>query len=386
MHIAIIGCGQLARMLALAGIPMGLQFSFIADKGESTDTRCVDGLGTVVYWTPDASAESLFQQSGKPDIITVEKEQIDSHILQALNNSYAVYPNIDSIEMTKDRYKERCLLNRLEIPVAEYSFGEGVEAAASQLGYPLVLKSIAEGYDGKNQWVIKSPQQLQQLLASGALDESTILSEKWINFDRELSLIGVRGRDAQISFYPLIENVHRDGILCRSIAPAADLTPALVGKAQDYLARIMHSLDYVGVMAMECFATPDELIVNELAPRVHNSGHWTQLGSVTCQFENHLRAIAGLPLGSTRCHGVAGMLNLLGNARPPMDAIGDSSKLYWYNKESRPGRKQGHVNFLESSREQLHLNMQKFEQKLSLTNGTNGTNGVRVVENAVQRA
>lgn len=363
MHIAIIGCGQLARMLALAGIPMGFKFSFIADQGKASDISCVDGLGDVVYWQSGLNVESLFGSRGKPDIITVEKEQIDSSLLIALDAHYFLHPNIDAVEQTKSRLKERLLLNKLNIPVAEYSLGKGIAAAAKQLGYPLVLKSLEEGYDGKNQWLIKSEDQLQSLLSEEKLDENTILCEKWIDFDRELSLIAVRSRKGKVSFYPLTENSHHNGILYRSIAPATDITPELETKAQSYLTRIMCNLDYVGVMAMECFATADDLIVNELAPRVHNSGHWTQLGANTCQFENHIRAISGLQIGSTASRGISGMVNLLGTASPPMDAIGETSSLYWYNKEPKPGRKLGHVNFVEDSRERLELHMQDFERE-----------------------
>ena len=365
MHIAIIGCGQLARMLALAGIPMGFKFSFIADQGKDTDTSCVDGLGVILYWQWGLKVERLFEATGRPDIITVEKEQIDSSLLKALDANYFLHPNIDAIEQTKNRFKERLLLTKLDIPVAEYSLGKAIALAATQLGYPLVLKSIDEGYDGKNQWLIKSADQLQALLSEQQFDENTILCEKWIDFDRELSLIAVRNRNGQILFYPLTENSHHNGILYRSIAPAVNVTPEQEQKAQSYLKRVMCDLDYVGVMAMECFATADDLIVNELAPRVHNSGHWTQLGSITCQFQNHLRAIAGLPLGITTSHGMSGMVNLLGTSHPPVDAIGKSSTLYWYNKKPKPGRKLGHVNFIEHSRERLKLNMQEFEEQIS---------------------
>jgi 5-(carboxyamino)imidazole ribonucleotide synthase len=364
MHVAIIGCGQLARMLALAGIPLGIKFSFICDTGRQSDTSCVNGLGVIVYWQAESCVESLYKTLDKPDIITVEKEQIDLKLLRELNHFCAIYPNIDAIEATKDRYKERCLLECLNIPVAPYSFGQSIEQAVTQLGYPLVFKSIDEGYDGKNQWQIKNAEQLQALIQLQQQHQQVLIAEQWIDFERELSLIAARNREGQIVFYPLIENIHHNGILYRSTVPAANMTAALQAQAESYLEKIMNKLDYIGVMAMECFATTQELIVNELAPRVHNSGHWTQLGSPTCQFENHLRAITGMTLGSTRSYGFAGMINLLGTSHPPSDAISSNSTLYWYNKKPRPGRKQGHVNFIDMSREALDQNMGQFEEKL----------------------
>ncbi|WP_101760062.1 5-(carboxyamino)imidazole ribonucleotide synthase [Oceanicoccus sp. KOV_DT_Chl] len=364
MHVAIIGCGQLARMLALAGIPLGIKFSFICDTGEHSDTVCVNGLGEIAYWQPESSVEALYTALGSPDLITVEKEQVELSLLRDLSKFSAVYPSIQAIETTKDRFKERCLLDSLDIPVAPYLFGHSIEEAVKQLGLPLVFKSIDEGYDGKNQWQVKTEDQLQRLIEDQSLHPQTLIAEQWINFERELSLVGVRDCNGQIAFYPLAENIHTQGILYRSIAPADKLTSALIATAEDYLQKIMNHLDYVGVMAMECFATESGLIVNELAPRVHNSGHWTQLGSPTCQFENHIRAITGIALGSTDNFGVTGMINLLGTAKPPVKSLGANSTLHWYNKEARPGRKQGHVNFFDKSRAQLIQHMDAFEKTL----------------------
>ncbi|MDX1735907.1 MAG: ATP-grasp domain-containing protein, partial [Halioglobus sp.] len=179
----------------------------------------------------------------------------------------------------------------------------------------------------------------------------------------EVSLISVRDRSGDTAHYPITENVHKGGILRHSIAPARDLPDATARAAQDYIEKVMQAMDYVGVMAMECFVVDGRLLVNEIAPRVHNSGHWTQAGSKTSQFENHLRAITGLPLGSTHNHGVAGMVNLIGTGVPTQAAFSADSTLHWYNKAERPGRKLGHVNFSGSSHDELLQEMHRFQRE-----------------------
>ena len=173
----------------------------------------------------------------------------------------------------------------------------------------------------------------------------------------------MRDRRGQINHYPITENVHEAGILKHSIAPARQIPAATAQAAQDYITRVMQATDYVGVMAMECFVVGDALLVNEIAPRVHNSGHWTQTGCKTSQFENHLRAIAGLPLGGTDNHSIAGMVNLIGNGVPAATALSTHSTLHWYNKTARPGRKLGHVNFCSSSHDELLQQMDQFRKQ-----------------------
>jgi len=366
MHIAIVGCGQLSRMLALAGIPLGIQFSFIHDD-EQQDTRCVDGLGTIVplnkNWRDEQQAKQLYVALGKPDCITVEKEQVDSQLLILLQQYCHIYPNIEAVKACQHRLAERQLLQNLSIATAPYLYCASAAQAMKTLQLPMVVKSCLEGYDGKNQWVLKSitdVEEFDRLVNEGA-DKNPALAdyiiEAWIPFETEVSLISVRSINGEIVHYPLTENSHEQGILKKSIVPATSLTAQHTQLAQTYMEKLLLTLDYVGVLAMECFVKGDELVVNELAPRVHNSGHWTQIGSITCQFENHVRAIAGLTLGSTRLMGAAGMINLIGTKKPPLDSLSDSSKLYWYNKLVRPNRKLGHINYLSDNLENLAQQM-----------------------------
>jgi len=363
MRVAIVGCGQLARMLALSGIPLGIKFSFIADDGLLTNTDCVDGLGTIVPWQFGVDAGDLYQALEKPDVVTVEKEQVDIRLLQALEHYTLIRPGVSAIEQTQSRLAEKRLLERLGVSCADYYCGEDLGVAVAKLGYPFLLKSLSGGYDGKNQWLIDSDEALANYLKDRGDNSPEVLAEQWIHFQRELSLIAVRDAKGAISFYPLTENSHHHGILYRSIAPAENVSDQEISQAQCSLQKIMDSLDYVGVMAMECFSTDQGLLVNELAPRVHNSGHWTQTGGVTSQFENHIRAIAGMEPGSTGCSAVAaGMINLLGTTEPPFAAIGDRSTLHWYNKQPKPGRKQGHVNFVANSMAGVVDSIAEFEK------------------------
>ena len=367
MHIAIIGCGQLSRMLALAGIPLGFKFSFIDDSGLQ-DASCVDGLGTLVEWQSGNSFERLYVALGQPDVVTAEKEQVDVSLLKGLQSYCAVHPNANAFSICQDRHKEKQLLDALKIPCAAYVYGEPLSVCAERLSLPMVVKSCRHGYDGKNQWVLKTPQDVEAL--GKAFNDSHVgredyIAEQWIAFDKEVSLVSVSAKNGHIQHYPLAENYHSNGILKQSIAPAPDISDALVKRAQEQLGRIVKELDYVGVIAMECFLIDGELVVNELAPRVHNSGHWTQSGSKTCQFENHLRAITGAALGSTDNYGLTGMINLIGTGKPDIDVLSPDSKLNWYDKSVRPGRKLGHINFHESDVDRLRATMKHFVEKMS---------------------
>ncbi len=368
MHIAIIGCGQLSRMLALAGIPFGFKFSFINDA-EDQDTVCVDGLGAIVEWRSGDSFHTLYSVLGNPDIVTVEKEQVDISLLIGLQAFCSVYPDPKAFAICQDRYKEKQLLDSLDIPCSSYVHDQPLSVCVETLSLPIVIKSCRDGYDGKNQWVLKTPEDveaLEQILKDKGISSKDYIAEQWIPFDKEISLVSVRSVNGEARHYSLTENTHDKGILKQSIAPAPNVSEALIEKAQDYLSRIVNDLNYVGVIAMECFVTGEKLLINELAPRVHNSGHWTQSGSKTCQFENHLRAITGTALGNTHNHGVAGMVNLIGIEKPSLKVLTPDSKLHWYNKSVRPGRKLGHINFQKADLDQLQIAMNSFS-KLSDT-------------------
>lgn len=362
MRIAIVGCGQLARMLALAGIPMGLRFSFLATESQE-DTVCVQDLGLIVRYTPGDSAAELYRALGSPDIVTAEKEQLDVSLLVDLQNFCKVFPSPQAFSAGQHRYREKQLLDSLGVRCSDYVYRQSAQSAIEKLGLPFVAKSCELGYDGKGQSVIKSQldaEQFDSQVVSDDTNANDFILERWIPFDREVSQISVRSREGEILHYPLTENLHRSAILHQSIAPAPDVTEQMVECARHYITQIMETLDYIGVIAMECFVVGQDLLVNEIAPRVHNSGHWTQLGSHTSQFENHIRAIIGAPLGSTSCVGVAGMLNLIGVNPPAFSSVSQFSQLHWYDKQVRPGRKLGHVNFIGDSIDEVNRQMSEY--------------------------
>ncbi|NNK64976.1 MAG: ATP-grasp domain-containing protein, partial [Gemmatimonadetes bacterium] len=244
----------------------------------------------------------------------------------------------------------------------------GLTAAVRATGLPAVLKTRRLGYDGKGQRVLRSEEDLDE--AWEALGDRALVLEAFVPFERELSIVGVRGADGDTAFYPLVENVHERGVLVRTEAPAPGLTPALQAAAEHHAGAIMASLDYVGVLALELFQVGDRLLANEVAPRVHNSGHWSQDGAVTCQFENHVRAVAGLPLGSTAAVGHTVMVNLLGDL-PPLDAVlrEPLAHLHLYDKAPRPGRKIGHVNVQGADRDAVLAAAARIEAALPATAG-----------------
>lgn len=339
-HIAIAGAGQLARMLALEGIAMGLQFSFLVEPDE--DTCCIRGLGDIV--PSHGHTKKLYRQLGEPDVITVEKEQVDIESLEALQTYCNIFPNPGALSIFKHRQKEKQYLQQSGIPVAPYchiSSEEHLYESLSQLSQPVFLKSAESGYDGYHQYRV-TDNNIDSIIDSIDFSNPWI-AEGAINFDREVSFIAARDQQGNIVFYPAVENKHHNGTLLHSVAPAPALSEAMQASAQQYLRNLLDSTNYIGVMCMECFVEGEQLLVNEIAPRVHNSGHWTTKGARTSQFENHLRAIAGLPLGSTQTNDINGMLNLLGHTIT-MDQIDDhQSFVALYGKSPKPGRKLGHV-------------------------------------------
>lgn len=366
MRVAIVGCGQLARMLALSGIPLGIKFTFYADQGESMDTRCVDGLGDVVFAKEELLGEALYKELQSPDVITFEKEQVRNLTpIRSLAEFTSTAPSVRALEVCMNRHREKQLLDSLAIPSARYVFvdsSKNFESSVKTLKYPAVVKSVTEGYDGKNQWRIFEDSDIAKVPEN--LISQGVIIEEWISFNREVSVLAVRNEKGEIKTYPLTENKHQNGILISSVAPADNMDQTLEEKAKDYITKILNELSYVGVLTMECFVTDDNVLVNELAPRVHNSGHWTQNGAVTSQFENHLRAVTGLALGSTENHANAGMVNILGPNDSQAENLNENTTLHWYGKTIRPGRKLGHVNFLNQSRALLLENMDSFQENL----------------------
>jgi 5-(carboxyamino)imidazole ribonucleotide synthase len=364
MRIAVAGCGQLARMLALAGWEMGHEFVFIADPDENTD--CINGLGDVVYRDMALQGEQLYEALGQPDAVTVEKEHVSVPMLVSLADCCLVAPAPEPIRVCQHRGREKTLLQSLGIATAPFRVVDSPETltdAVASLGYPAFVKSCEQGYDGQNQWLIKDEAALQAL-AEKMDSLPDLVVEGRVNFDRELSLIAVRSRSGDIATYPLAENRHREGILLTSEVPAPNVSEATAAQAEAIAHTLLTHWSYVGVLSIELFDEGGVLRVNELAPRVHNSGHWSQDAGVTSQFANHLRALTDVVPGATHPPHYAGMLNLLGRVPSPELLQADEISLHWYTKSVRSRRKVGHLNLQSRDRSQLQKRLSELEAAL----------------------
>jgi 5-(carboxyamino)imidazole ribonucleotide synthase len=339
MKIGVLGGGQLGRMIALAGYPLGARFRHL---GSAQDTSAGEVAEQVTAAFEDT--EALLRFADGVDVVTYESENVPLEAARFLAEHCNVKPPINALEISQDRLNEKLAFAELGIPTAPYaevnSFEE-LAAAAARINYPAVLKTRRMGYDGKGQFVLRRPDELQ--MAWQRLGASGLILEGLVPFDRELSIIAVRGKK-ETSFYPLIENEHADGILRASFAPAPDTHTGLQSIAEEYAARVLDSMNYVGVLAIELFQVGAQLIANEMAPRVHNSGHWTIEGAETSQFENHVRAILGHPLGNVSPIGHSAMINLIGYVPPIHEILRHrEAHLHLYGKHVRPGRKLGHI-------------------------------------------
>lgn len=340
MRVAVLGGGQLGRMLALEGIPLGHRFTFL----EPSPDPPAGALGAVIaapYDDPDA----LARIAQGADVVTYEFENVPAASAAYLDERLPVLPPPRALGATQDRFAEKQMFTTLGIPTAPFhrlDTAADLDAAIATAALPTVIKTRRFGYDGKGQIVARS--RAEAAAALKALGPG-LIAERFIRFERELSILAVRSRDGQRVFYPLTENHHRGGILRTSYAPAPEVTPVLQAAAEALAGRVMDELGYVGVLAIELFEEDGRLLANEMAPRVHNTGHWTLDGADTSQFENHIRAVTGLPLGAPRVPGPAAMLNIIGEL-PDTAAVAEvpGSHLHLYDKAPRPGRKLGHVN------------------------------------------
>ena len=331
-------------MLALAGIPLGLKIEFL-DRDTATPGGQVAPLRVGALDDPLQLAE-LHRRN---DVLTFDWENVPRAALAALKGGSPIRPSPRALGIAQDRLQEKALFTRLGIPVtphARIDTRRQLERALLEIGLPGVLKTRHLGYDGKGQAMIRSA--ADAAAAWERLGGRSLIYEAFQSFSGELSALGVRSPRGKLAYYPLAANTHGDGILRHSIAPYTDAR--LARAAARYLRRVTEALDYVGVLAIEFFVVGGRLMANEMAPRVHNSGHWTIEGCVTSQFENHLRAICDLPLGSTRAVGHAAMINFLGQVPPrePLLAI-DGLAFHDYGKEPRPGRKVGHCTILRET-------------------------------------
>jgi len=348
--IGILGGGQLGYMLALAGYPLGLHFRFLDPSPEAPVGRIAQRV-TAEYSDHDALEKFVHGL----ELITYEFENVPVSAVRFLAKHVPVYPPAEALEAAQDRLNEKTLFNMLGIATTSFAEVNGagdVDAAVKKIGLPAVLKTRRMGYDGKGQWVLRTREDVE--FVKREFPTTPLLLENFVAFQRELSILAVRSRSGETAFYPLVENHHRGGILRLSIAPVPNLGAKLQHAAESAARRVMEELNYVGVLAIEFFECNGELVANEMAPRVHNSGHWSIEGAATSQFENHLRAVLGMPLGSTATVGVSAMVNLIGEVPEEKDvlAIADAH-LHLYGKSLRPGRKVGHVTLRAESSEGL---------------------------------
>lgn len=344
MTVGIVGAGQLGRMLALAGYPLGLDFLFL-DKSRDTP----GGQVAPILCGEFTDQSLLGELAQRCEVLTFDWENVSVEALRALDRSARISPPIPALAAAQDRVSEKRLFEKLDIPTTRWRNVESraqLDRAVREIGLPGVLKTRRLGYDGKGQFVLRKADDIEQ--AWSELGNAALLYEELVPFDYEVSIIGARNRASEVAIYPLNGNVHMDGILRLTRAPFG--TPRLQKLAAGYLTRVLEHFRYTGILTIEFFVRGGRLIANEMAPRVHNSGHWTIEGAVTSQFENHLRAILGLPLGATRAVGHCAMINLIGQM-PPREQLLRHSGLHVhdYGKEPRPGRKLGHCTIVEAS-------------------------------------
>lgn len=345
--IGILGGGQLGRMLAVAAAELGFRCHIYCPEGESPAFD-VAAAKTVASYDNQAALSAF---AGSVDVITYEFENVPAATARLLGEQVAVLPGPSALAVAQDRLSEKQLMQQLGIDVAPFAKIDSLDdlrSALDNLGRPAILKTRRFGYDGKGQVAIREGD--NPATAWDAIGHKPAVLEGFVEFVREVSALVVRGRNGEIAVYDIVENVHRNHILATSTVPAA-LSPATDEAARVIAVKIADALDYVGLLAVEMFVVEDDdgerLLVNEIAPRVHNSGHWTQDGCLVSQFENHIRAIAGWPLGSTDRHSDAVMTNLIGHEADEWHSLAaePGARLHLYGKtETRPGRKMGHVN------------------------------------------
>ncbi|WGW04238.1 5-(carboxyamino)imidazole ribonucleotide synthase [Tropicibacter oceani] len=341
--IGILGGGQLGRMLSVAASRLGFKTHIFEPGANPPAADVAHAVTTAAY--EDETALRAFAQS--VDVITYEFENIPTSALDILESLRPLHPNREALRISQDRLTEKTFLSDLGLktaPFADITDAASLDQALQTIGTPAILKTRRFGYDGKGQARIMTPSEAPQALAD--MNGAPAILEGFVTFSIEISVIAARAADGQVSAYDPGENVHKDGILSTTTVPA-NIPSRLQTDAVLLAGRILNALDYVGVMGVELFVTPQGLVVNEIAPRVHNSGHWTQNGCTICQFEQHIRAVAGWPLGDGSRHSDVIMENLIGDDmdRVPALARDGSCALHLYGKaETKPGRKMGHVN------------------------------------------
>ncbi|HUR42098.1 MAG TPA: 5-(carboxyamino)imidazole ribonucleotide synthase [Verrucomicrobiae bacterium] len=358
MKIGVLGAGQLGRMLALAGYNLDLDFVLLDPAADA----CAAPLGEHLH-ADYADQAALARLCDAVDVVTYEFENVPAASAEFVARRKPLFPGTRALTVSQDRLSEKKLFTRLKIAVPPYapvSTRAELDAALKKIGLPSVLKTRCLGYDGKGQAVLRTVADVDA--AWERLGRQPLLLEAFVPFQREISCIGARGRDGQVAFYPVAQNVHRDGILRTSIPRKRD---PLQRAAEKATRAVMEELGYVGVLAFEFFVASGKLLGNEIAPRVHNSGHWTIDGAQCSQFENHLRAVAGLPLGSTALRGHAAMVNFIGEM-PDLAKLAklEGLHVHLYGKTPKPGRKIGHANLTADSAAGLKARLKRLESLL----------------------
>lgn len=350
-HVGVLGGGQLGRMLALAGIPMGLRFRFLDPNPDCPAA----GLGELIcadYHDPAA----LERFVDGLDLVTYEFENVPVEAAQRLTQRLPVFPGPIALEVAQDRVREKSYLRQWGIPTVDFVAADTLDElrrVLREVPLPAIVKTVRQGYDGRGQTIVRQADEAAD--AWRKTGGVPVIVEQFASFRRELSSIVVRSRQGESLAYPLVENHHAGGILRTSRAPAPAVAGEVQAAADAMAARLLDALGYVGVLTIEWFELPDgSLVANEIAPRVHNSGHWTIEAAETSQFENHLRAVVGLPLGSTACVGHAVMLNLIGSMPEAHAVLRErDTHFHSYGKEARPGRKLGHITLRGAAAEVL---------------------------------
>lgn len=356
--IGVIGAGQLGRMLALAGTRLCARFAFYEDVPSSTS----ETLGKLYH------QHQLQAFIDSVDVVTFESENTPVNLVEQIAQQKPVFPPAKALFTAQHRGREKTLFRSLGIQTAPFAIINSLaelEAAVESIGLPAVLKTTTEGYDGKGQAVLRSQDDVT--IAWEGIGNRELILEGFVSFKRELSIVAARDAQGNTVFYPLVENQHQEGILRVTLAPASDVSEETNARAQTMVQTIMDALDYVGVMALELFDTDNGLVVNEMAPRVHNSGHWSQDGAWTDQFENHCRALLGLPLGDASLSvNNCAMINLIGELGNWQQALTvPHAQVHLYDKAPRTARKLGHINLTANSETELQQTIERVQGLLN---------------------
>ncbi len=360
-RVGVIGAGQLGRMMALAGTPLDVEFVFY---DEAIGSPC-SNLGDFIK---PSSENALEQFIASVDVVTYESENTSVDLVRQINKQKPVYPGELSLSKSQHRLTEKTEFNDLGINTAKFlrvtSKNELIKAT-QELGFPIVVKTTTMGYDGKGQAVIKSEGDIDA--AWHALAGNELIAESFVKFSRELSAIAARDTQGNIQIYPLAENDHHDGILRVSRVPVKNLSDKKTQQAKDFITLLLNHLDHVGVLTLELFDCEDGLVANEMAPRVHNSGHWSIEGSYCSQFENHIRAICDMPLGDTGTkHTASAMINIIGKNGDRNSVLSTANAhLHMYGKSERPNRKLGHINLFGGNDLEVDASLQKLTDFVS---------------------